>query len=139
MASSCSTSNFSQGPRSPGAFFVAGVAGFAPWSKRRPSATASYAASLPLIRPRTAGAACTGMVGGFVGAGCQRAKRWHLSPVEGSVPGPKSVTLCHELNPNSFQILNSSPRCPSGSRVVSSERKAQAAPYPLRGRCDLSA
>ena len=48
----------------------------------------------------------------------------------------------YALYPVESQLLNNPqqlPGCPSGSRVVSSERKAQAAPYPLRGRCDLPA
>lgn len=130
MASSCSTSNFSQGPRSPGAFFVAGVAGFAPWSKRRPSATASHAASLPLIRPRTAGAACTGMVGGFVGADCQRAVCTMTSYGWSSVPGPQVRDTLSRAESQLFPNQKQFAECPSGFRVVSSERKAKAAPYP---------
>ena len=47
----------------------------------------------------------------------------------------RHVTSCPQLFPNQKQF----PRCPSDFRVVSSEREAKAAPYPLRGRCDLSA
>ena len=43
----------------------------------------------------------------------------------------------YTLYPVESQLLNNPqqlPRCPSDFRVVSSEREAKAAPYPLRGR-----
>lgn len=48
--------------------------GFAPWSKRRPSATRFHRASLPLFIRRRSVAIRRGVGCGFSGAGCQRTK-----------------------------------------------------------------